>query len=159
MIMEKKRSIGVTIFGILFILGSLFQMLGLKVADYKFMFQPLPEKIILIRYFISVAVLILGVITGIGLLRLKNIFRKMALFLGFFTLYTYILESPFFVFKNMPEYVEQQFISIASTGAIPESIIYAILWTSIIVSLVIDFGFAGGLIYFFTRPKVKEQFR
>ena len=157
--MEKKRSIGVTIFGILLILGALFQMLGSKLDVYKFMFQPLPERIILIRYFISIILLILGVITGVGILRLKDIFRKIAIFIGFFTLYTYIVEGPLFAFKSMPKFVELQLAGLVSAGEIPESIIYPVIWGSIIISAIIDFGFAVCLIYFFTRPQVKEQVR
>ena len=102
--MEKKRSKGVTIFGILIIVGSLYQVLGLRFSDYRFLFQPLPEGVIMLRFSISAILLILGIITGIGLLGLKNIFRKIALFLGFYAIFTNLFEAPFFTFRHLPRY-------------------------------------------------------
>lgn len=157
----KKRSKGVTIFGILLILSCLFQMLGLTKADtWKLLFQPLPEGIVYIRFLISVIVLILGVISGIGVLFLKDIFRKIALFLGFFALYAYLIEAPFFTFRNMPQFIKQAAMHAAATiPGVVESTYSLVLWTTMIISWIIDLGFAICLIYFFTRTKVKAQFK
>ena len=51
--MEKKRSVGVTVFVILLIAGCFHNMSAYTDIDLmKFMLQPLPEKIIAINLFI-----------------------------------------------------------------------------------------------------------
>jgi len=147
-----KRPLGVIIFGILLIFGALFQMRGLSTDTYKFLFQPLPKKIILVRYYISLTMILLGIVSGIGIFFLRSFFRKTVLFIGFYILYNYLVEGPLFVFRKLPKYIRQ----IIPTTAEPR--VSFILWTTIIVNFIIEFCFSICLIYYFTRPKVKRAF-
>lgn len=158
--MNKKRPKEVIIFATLIILGSLYQMFALKLDLFKTLLQPLPEKIILAHFFISATLLILGVISAIGILYLKNTFRKIVLFIAFYTLYTYLIESPLFILRNFHIFVEQSTIEFISRHPdIPASFVSLATWSFAIITWIIDFTFAICLIYYFTRPKVKEQFR
>ena len=151
--MEKKRSMGVEIAGFLIILISLYKiMLGLNFNLFSLLFQPLPDKIIMMHYFISLTILILLLISGVGILFSKNIFRKVVLFIASYTLLSYLIEGPLFYFRNISKLIEQTAIEITSkTPNIPASIFSSISWVIIILFVVIDFAFAIWLVYFFTR--------
>lgn len=156
---KKKRSIGVMIFGILMILGALIQLPG-NLEMLKLLSNPLPEIIVVGRYYLIKLLLILGIAAGVGILCLKNIFRKIALFTSAFVIFDYLIELPFFALRNIPNFIEQQVKEIiAKSPMIPASALSSILWTTIVMSWIIDFGFSLCVIYFFTRPKVKEQFK
>jgi len=133
----KKRLKGTIILGILLILGSLYQLRGLSFQSYGWLFSPLPETIIKFRFYISVAMLFTGIIAGVGLFFLKDIFRKIAVFIGFFILYNYFIEGPLFIYKNLKGYINATVIS----------------------HIAVEVCFSIILIYYFTRPKVKEAFK
>ena len=156
----SKRSPGVLVLALLFILGALIQLTSGKFDDYKIFFQPLPEKIIIVCYFFIKILLVLGIVSGIGMLFMKNIFRKIAVFLSWYTIFSYLVEGPFFIFRNVPKYINDLSLNIsAQTKSVSLSFISGLLWNFIIVGWIVDFSFAILIIYFFTRPKVKEQFR
>jgi hypothetical protein len=155
----SKRSPGVLVLAILFILGALIQLPSVKFDDYKIFFQPLPEKVIIVHYFFIKVLLILGIISGIGILLLKNIFRKIAVFLSAYTIFNYLVEGPFFIFRNVPQYINNLSLNISSqTKSVSLSFISGFLWNYTIIAWVLDFSFAILIIYFFTRSKVKDQF-
>ena len=156
----SKRSPGVIVLAILFILGALIQLTGVKFSDYRVFFQPLPEKIILAHYFLTKILLLLGVVSGIGILLLKNIFRKIAVFLSWYTIFTYLVEGPFFIFRNVPKYIDNLSLNMSSqTKSISLSFISSFIWNYTIITWIIDFSFAICIIYFFTRNSVKVRFR
>jgi len=158
--MEKKISKGVVSFGILHIVYYSFFMLQYNLEDARYLLQPLPEGIILSDFFITKAILVLGVISGIGILRLKNVFRKTALFVGFYTIISYLSIVSFIESNNVLGFLEKKAAYLISTAPhISESAASTILWTSVIIGDAIHLIFTFGLIYFFTRPKVKEQFK
>lgn len=156
----SKRSLGVSALAILLILGALIKFLGCKLGGYKILFQPLPEKIIIVHYFFIKISLILGIVSGIGILFLKNIFRKIAVFLSAYTIFNYLVEGPFFIFRNVPKTINDLALNIsAQTKSVSLAVISGFLWNYIIIVWIMDFSFAILIIYFFTRSKVKEQFR
>ncbi|MGA2775646.1 MAG: hypothetical protein ABSE81_06265 [Candidatus Omnitrophota bacterium] len=157
--MEKKRSVGIIVFGILMILGSLVQ-LPVGISSYSVLLKPLPESVIIVRDCIMKLLLILGAISGVGILWLKDIFRKIAVFLSVLVILDYIIQLPFFVLKNIPDFIHQQTIkTTAMNPTISQHFHSSLLWTSAILAWAIDIGFAICVIYFFTRPKVKDQFK
>jgi len=154
--MENKRPKGVIIFGILILLGAALQIKGLSIASYNFLFGPLPKTIIIFRFVITVMMLILGIVTAIGIILRKEIFRKLVLLIGYYILYNYLIEGPLIVYRNLPKYINQ---IIVAAGAPLEPRVYIILWTPIIVSFLIEFVFGLSLVYYFSRPKIKEKFK
>ena len=52
-----------------------------------------------------------------------------------------------------------QFDRIRDADIISLETLSVVGWTGIIMAWIIDFGFSAAVIYFFTRPKVKEQFK
>lgn len=158
--MATKRSTGITVFSVLLIVGALYSLMGMSnVEGWNFLFQPLPEIFIQIRYFITVFVIALALISGVGILFLKDYFRKIIIFTTFFTFFSYLIEGPLIIYRNLPGFVEQQAALLAIEAPdISLKGVSAVLWFFVIFSYVIDFCFAICLVYFFTRPKVKQQF-
>ena len=153
--MAKKRLFGPVFFAIILILGSLYQLPGLSMNSYNFLFQPLSQRVIAIRFIISIVFICLGLISGIGLFFQKNIFRWMSLAIGIFIVYNYMIELPLVVFKNLKFYVDQL---ILNSGLPYVTKTYIRFWTPIIISALIEFLVGVSLIIYFTRRKVKEQF-
>lgn len=150
---------GVESVGFLIIFISFYKiMLGLNFNLFSLLFQPLPDKIIIIHYFISLTTLILLLISGAGILFFKNIFRKIILFIASYILLSYLIEGPLFYFRNISKLIEQTAIEITTkTPNIPASIFSSISWVIMILFVVIDFAFAIWLVYFFTRHKVENR--
>lgn len=146
--MEKKRSIGVTIFALLSFLGFLggisnFLTLKNRLIEYEATHFILPHSYYYVVHTYEIISMILCLIAGIGLwklLRWARIFYIATSILFFIygiifhLLYTHLYTIPYFIKTNKPVYFFY--------------IIYAIsfLWLLIVI-------------YFFTRPKVKGQFR
>lgn len=162
--MNSKRSIGVTIFAIILISDSLLQMIELLYFQhYKNTFQFLSDEIILFRYFVSWTLRITGLISGIGILFLKNTFRKFGLSLFIFTIITIYWKYPSLAFKNDAVYLDQFLkdygcypIVIKGYGTLTFS---SLANGTAIFARVLGVLYAALFIYYFTRPKVKRQFK
>ena len=156
----RKGSTGIRVFSSLLIVWAMFNLMGMAdVEGWNFINQPLPERVIQANYFISVFFATLALMSGVGILFLKESFRKIVLAAAFFTLFTYLIEGPLFIYANLPALVQQQAaLVITQTPDLSLTGITAAIWFIMIFGYVIDFGFAVALIYFFTRSKVKKQF-
>jgi hypothetical protein len=130
--MEKKRSVGVTVFGILFIVQSIIILIlavieYLVTASYGATAFPVARLIYII----------LLLLVGLGLLGLKSWAEKLILFI---IVPLFVIALPYFQFIKLkgldtPKINLARFIEAIR-------ILYGML-----------------LLYFFTRPKVKEQFK
>lgn len=152
---KDKVSKEIIILSIIIILYSLQGMPILNFDSYALEFRPLPEKLILLRYAFSIALRIFLFITGIGILFRREIFRKCIIFASFFTIITVYWKHPVVVFKRV-------LIWRIAQGVVPVSMIPKInilAWKSAAICYSIDIIIALVLIYLFTRPKIKEQFK
>jgi SAM-dependent methyltransferase len=153
--LSNKRSLGVTIFGVIFIVSSLWAMVTLlDFNHYAYFFKYLPEKIIWLRYFGSWVLRILILISGIGILCLSDNFRKLAICLFIFTIVTVYWKHPLAGFQNHTAYLDNLFKSHGLYSSFS-----SIANISAICARIIDVLFAIIPIYYFTRKDVKEQFR
>jgi len=153
--MGKKRSKGIIIFSILIFLRSLWDLnIYTSFSHYCFLFQPLPEKIILARYVFSIFLRMALLISGIGILFLKDIFRKTILFISFFTVATIYWKHPVSCFRNIVTSLAAQGEFTSDVTLTPNTLI----WILLAINYIIDIGLSLSLIYYFTRPKVKELF-
>lgn len=153
---KKGQPRGVFLFGVFLILGSIYKLWGFMDYDYyRFMFQPLGERVIYVRYAGSVILRFIGLIVATGVLLLNDVFRKFFIALCVLTLCTLYFKHPFSVFETISRYTEQQFFQKAVTGELT----YPLRpWISMIFSYAVDIIFCGSALFYFTRPKVKEQF-
>ncbi len=139
-------------------LGALFQ-LPTGPHSTKVFYQPLPDSVILIRYIIIRILLLFGIVSGIGILCLKNVFRKIMIILSSIVIFDYIVSIPF-ILRNIPNYIDQELAKIVTQNpTVSQSVVSASLWGGILASWIIDIGFSICIIYFFSRSKVMEQFK
>ena len=162
--MRSKHPVGIAVLAVMLIAGSLINILKLfDFGYYRYLFQPLPGWLIFFRYFISWALKITGIIAGIGILRLKDTYRKLAIYLFIFTICTIYWKHPFFGFARHTAYMDRIFNNSGFYQALAERLpmpsFSSLANVSAIVAQVIDVLFAAICIYYFTRPKVKGQFK
>jgi len=121
---------------------------------YRFMFQQYSDALVVKRYIFSVSLRIVTLVIAMGLFFQKEIFRKAVIALGLFTLGTLMIKHPYHVFYNIAMLTEQHYHGEAVTHLMfpwqP--------WVSMILYISLDAVFAGTLIYYFTRSKIKSQF-
>lgn len=154
--MQKKMSKGIIIFSILICLLSLWDFkTNISFSRYYHLLQPLSEKLILLRYVFSLSLRIVLFISGIGVLFLKDIFRKIILFISFFTIATIYWKHPMICFRNVVDSLSAQGAFTPDVPLTPN----ALIWILFAINYAIDIGFSLCLIYYFTRPRVKEQFK
>lgn len=109
------------------IIGSLVQLPS-PLAYVAILLKPLPAPVIIAWHFILKLLLILGIISGIGILCFKDIFRRIAVFLSILNISSYIIETPL-ALKNMPNFVDQQVMKVmAINPIIPQHVHYSMLW-------------------------------
>jgi hypothetical protein len=153
----KGRPQGATLFGVFLILGSIYKLWGFLGYEYYLLsFQPLPELAIFVRYIGSVTLRILGLIVATGVLLLRDVFRKFFMVLCVLTLCTLYWKHPLFVFENIARHTEQLFLGKSVSGELAYPLHP---WISLIFNYSVDIIFCVSALFYFTRPKVKEQFR
>ena len=131
--MEKKKSLGVTVLGLFLILLSALSLIVLT------LFPPMSKNPPLLTFYVIWAV---GVfIAGIGIIRLKEWARKLAL--TFFTIKTIQLVAS--SIKDINILIKKS----SSFGVIIVGIVLSVVFVIVLI----------GIIIYLTRPKVKEQFR
>ena len=152
---KDKVSKEIVILGIIVIFYSLQGMPTLDFGSYAVKLYPLPERLILFRYFFSIALRIFLLVAGIGVLFRKEFFRKCFIFAGFFTIITVYWKHPVIVFKRV-------LILRIEQGIVPASMmprIDVLAWKSAVICYLIDIIIVLVLIYLLSRPKIKEQFK
>ncbi len=156
--MYKTRSSGVTVFGYLLILGSLYQILILLsggYVHYSYLHQEYPPNMIMVRYCVSWIMKISGLVAGIGILNLNDPCRVFAIFNSVFTIMTVHLKHTYAAYSLHTKYLDHVLASSIPSGVSFPSITGAALF----IQRLIDIIFGVALIYFLTRPTVKKQFQ
>ncbi len=142
--MENKRSKGVTIFAILILIGGILSLLS-----ELFEIHTVPLFKILICVILHTA----QIICAIGILKLKELARKI-------TFYVYILLTfwlPFTLFAFTSKKIEGTLEKLPPEVPLEAGrLLIKFVFTFTIVISILWFM---SVIYFFTRPKVKEQFK
>ena len=142
MMMEKKRSVGITIFCVTFILYGINGVLNLWMAFFMSLSMLGCRTIPLIAHIVVCATPLVQssfIIASIGILRLRNWARKLVIAL-----------SLTMIISNIPQLIPMAMMQ--KVTGIKETVIYCAIHMLMIV-------FLSYAIYFFTRPKVKEQFK
>lgn len=154
--MKKKFAIGVTLFGVYFVLDSCFQLyIKLFSPDYyswySLIFQSLPEKAIFLRYVLSIIFRVIEFVFGLGIFCRKDVFRRLAIFMSWFTIVVVYWKHPFNALTRHAQIVVDNIHPAASTKFIS--------WVSLVFIYALDIGIAAFTIYYFTRPHIKEEFK
>ena len=159
---RSARPLGVMVFGFLLILSSLVHMHTLIVARgeyYSAVFGYWPHWLMTLRYFFSWAQRIAGLMAGVGILYLKDIFRKLAILIGCFSVVTIYWKHPYQAFKNHAVYLDQHLGVYLRNFGYPNVTFAQYTLAALIVQYLLDFIFFGSMIYYLTRPAVKARFK
>jgi len=147
-IIKRKIPWPVAIMAVLLISASIHKLIGLSDYEYyQFMFQQVSPQLLPFRYIVSLSLRGLGIMIGFGLLFGRELARKMAIILSFLTIILLPWKHPYAVFQNVAERTAGYFE--APADPLPGFIFYTTL----------DLVFCLLMIFFLTRPKIKEFFR
>jgi hypothetical protein len=150
--MFSKKPIGIFIFGGILILSSIYELYHIPAySDYKMINKELPEKMIIIRFFVSYLLRVFGLASGVGVICLNNNCRKILLELCCFSIATICLRHTYkgFLHYTLPLYYQNKVTDLS---------LQAFTWTAVIFSWAIEVSFCLSAIYYFTRPKVVKCF-
>jgi hypothetical protein len=160
----RKIPKGIMIFGALLTVTSFLQMRNFIVysrAGYDDLFLlSLPESVIFLRGFFFAVLRIAGLAAGLGLLVGKEIFRKTALCVAVARVFTFYWEHSYYAVKKYAEVatmhiaMKNGFFKIAEPATVD-----FLAKFSFFVLFAIDVGFAAALIYYCTRPQVRQWFK
>ena len=160
--MKNKTLIGIRVVAIILIVTSLFQFFvilkaGFLFDRYKYIFSYYPENTLWLRYGFSWLQRIIGLAAGIGIFYQKELYRKIAIFFLTFMLATLYWKHPYQGFTNMAHYIGvcQNDMLVQFTHITCKTIILP----AVIVNCLLDLIFAGSIIFYLTRPKVKIHFK
>ena len=158
-----SRSRAVTIFGVLFIIGSTFDLGILRYDRYRFLLQDVSEGWVNLRYAISWMHRLAELATGIGILWRVEVARKSAILIGVLTLVTIPWRHPVAAFEHAVRHhgLEVTFLdwlqSVEPHRA-AELYVLSLRVASIVVSTFYA-GFALCAVAFFAHPAIRQEFR
>ena len=157
---SPRRPFGVTLFGIVLIATSLVHLRTLLEVDhYWWLFESMPEPVLRLRYFCSVWLRVLGLASGIGLLRRQETFRKAAMAVGIVTMATVYWKHPWFAVNKLAQSVIDMFAASSGLGYLfTPSLRRLVAVFSLIGLYVFDLAFSIWLLVYLTRPHVTAWF-
>ena len=159
--MDKRRpSFGIIYFGFGLIISGLFRSFVLLDYDhYAYMFGFLSNRMQMFSYLIAWVDKILILASAIGVLFLKENFRRLIILTWFVEICAIPWKYPFLGFKN-------SFLQMVHYGILNQKLIETkfVTFDSFVYVLItgtglLDAVYGLALIYFFTRPKIREQFK
>ncbi len=161
--MKNNLPKGVIIFSVLIIIGSL---LGLKYLvfmpeHYKTVLSSkMSESVIFYRYIGSISVRLLTIAVAVGLLFNKEICRKFMILIALLTIIFIYWKHPSFILEEGAKEVAAACSSSGACNAQLKDFISGYLpWIMLVLLYIRDIGFSLAVIYYFTRPKIKERFK
>jgi hypothetical protein len=150
----------VTVFAWLLIISSIIHTYTLLFGLdwYRSNYNYWPDWLFYTRYCFSWLQRIVGICVGIGLLNGRELARRVAIWLGVFTIATLYWKHHYPAFVRHCQYLDSQF------GDVFKNYEFDISFTSMalpamIVHCLLDILFFGLLIYCLTRPSVKKYFQ
>jgi hypothetical protein len=110
------------------------------------------ENLIQVRFIISWLFKICGLICGVGVMFLQERFRKMLIWLSYFSIATIFLRYTYgsFLIYCTPTYHESGMTGMS---------LQTFTWINVLVRWLMDAGFSAVVIYYLTRPGVKQLFK
>jgi len=157
---KKKRSKGVTIFVWLMLVVGVGTMLGLDSKTFFATYKFLPQGMTLALYGYSIISVIVGFVSIIGILWLRDGMRKAAIVINaldvlsglpFFFCIKGLRQSTYEMAQTTIKEHSFQFMSLDELAKVEFYSTLISAFGVMILSLI--------FIWFFTRPKVKEQFK
>ncbi len=148
--LKTPRPRGVVFFGVLLLSLCVDQILGARdFSYYYFMFQHLSFPAVLSRYVLSLCSRGIVIYACVALLQMKTWARRGMLILGLALLFGFPWKHSIFAFIRLAELTEQHMPG----GSVINP------WTGYVFYVLLDVVLAVSLLYYFSRPAVKNCFR
>jgi len=152
---KSALTFGIIFFGIFMVFMPLRELTGLFNYDgYRSLFGAFSEQAVRARYLFSVLFRILLITAGIGIILRKELFRRLLVLLSGFTIVTIFFKHPLSCFRGITDVM-------SAKGTLPEVFLKnpeMFVWIMFLYNCLLDLGVSVWMIYFFTRPEVKELF-
>ena len=150
---SDKWVVAATVIGWMVVAAAVLQLLFLvNFAHYRFLHQYLPDTLILPRYLVSIAIRLVMLACGIGVLKRREFFRRLLIATCFLTILTLYWKHPMASFKSI-------LIQLQHRGLLINPELYPfLLWSLLGIVCVSDILNSVLLVYFYSRPKVIVQF-
>lgn len=159
--MDKKRSRGVTIFAWLLIILNAFALSNAFNFRISFeLYKSFSKEAVIAVILYSMFSPVLGIICGFGILELKEVMRKAMVAINSLDILVSILVFSLSI-NDIREYAVSIVAGVTEKYPSPISIdaLVNIGFSSVICVYLFYILLSLLVIFFFTRPKVKEQFR
>ena len=156
--MAAVRSKGVTILGVTIVVGALYQMclvFSSGYLNYANLHQEYSSDLIFMRYVMTWAVKVIGLILGIALLRLNDLSRKLLIVYYLLIMVTVHLKHAYPAYLLHMQNLDAAFHG----GPYPGITFVSLVWPALIFQRSVDIIFGFIVIVFLTRPKVRQQFQ
>lgn len=159
--MDKKGSRGVRILAwLLIILNALNILLSLDISKFFDIYKTFSKGAVIAIILYTLLSTILGVISGFGILKLKETMRRLAVIVNSLDV---LLGIPllFLSWDSYKQFAYSLAVAQAESGhnILSISALSDVTFKTIIVISLIYFVLSLLTVFFFTRPKVKEQFK
>jgi len=145
-----------------YILSSIQHMTGLTrfSTDLEYYKTTLPDNysdfFVIARLSFSWFQRFLGLAGAVGILFLKDIFRKLMLIISYFTIAVVFWKHPYSAFLSASEFALKEYPHYFSSANVTAPLIAKV---SVILFIALEILFCSVVIFYLTRPKVKAQFR
>ena len=145
------RTRGITVYGTAMIVFGVYNLIGLgNYGQFSMMFRPLPHLFVLVIYLFTVLYGICGVYCGMKILRLEDWARKVMVVMTSISVLSGLLLNRM-VMRNFREFIDSSQSNVPPELADP-IYIYAVILTALVTI------FEMSVVYYFTRPKVRDRF-
>lgn len=144
-----KPSPGIKRFAVILVIYSVFNLLGSSnLSEFKKILQGLPALIIYAVFIFSIGYAIVSIKCALSIIKLEEWARKLSVILVLISLVLGVFLTPI-TFKNLPAFYD----------GISKDYSYDIFLKSTIFFVAFATALEMLYVYFFTREKIKKQFR
>ena len=159
-VVSREKAV-ITLIAALFVAGAGYKLVGLaNYRYYAFMFQPLPEVVIELRYTASIVLRMVTLVMAVGLMRRVEFYRRLAVGLVVLNFLALFWKHPYRVFFNIAVLAERGYPDLFPVVTGHEALAYPYFpWISLVFHTFIDVAFGSFVLYAFTRPSIKKEFR
>jgi hypothetical protein len=159
---EKNPKIPVILLGWFYVVTSLSQMFTLYAQkDWYFgLYGYMPDGLAAARYLFSWFQRVFAIVVAAGLMRFKEIYRKILIGFCLFVMATLYWKHPYAAFLEHTRVLDRKFGHMLSSPSVPNLKITfeSLVIPSLVGHYVLDIVFCCAVIYFLIREPVKKLF-
>ena len=155
---KKKKLIGVI--GGIFVFGAFMTLCALPNYDwYKYCLSDFDPAWIPLRYAVSWAQRLVGLIAGFGLIAHRRWAAQIVVYLSIFNILTVYWKYPYQSFIKQSIILNRDLGGMFAGIGVPEVNFTSHVMAAVVSAYLIDFLFFGFVVFYLTRPQVKETLK